>query len=367
MQVDFGAGPESDHNIHLPPHAHYEHTSHGSPAYTPFRHPQVPGIEGIDQSSGTNRNGHPMSSVHQSAPNHMLQSDNGALNSQHLPHAFYGDMSRASQTPSTPSNASPRFSAISPASQPKQPSHYTPTDRNAPSRDVSDDTLDGAYAAFILYCNPSFATTIDTAELTRLFRTPPKSDGKAFSTWTLFELIRKFDANEIKTWTQLALDLGVERPDTEKGQSTQKVQQYSVRLKVRNTSVLASGSFHFHSFLHLVAQIRVVNRTQQVLSIFVYHQLECTTVTFRTFGNIASSKALEVCFRSLDVSPGTSLRTAELRSPTAQLHTPDIVTGPRHVQHEDAVDLMTLAPSYQSQSFLIRILMLAAMDARNAH
>jgi len=224
MQVDYGAGPESDHNIHLPPHAHYEHASHGSPAYAPFRHPQVPGIDpGLD---------HPMSSVHQSAPNHLLQPDNGGLSGQHLPHAFYGDMSRASQTPSTPSNASPRFSAISPASQSKQTSNYTPADRHAPSRDVSDDTLDGAYAAFILYCNPNFATTIDTAELTRLFRTPPKSDGKAFSTWTLFELIRKFDANEIKTWTQLALDLGVERPDTEKGQSTQKVQQYSVRLKV---------------------------------------------------------------------------------------------------------------------------------------
>ncbi|KAF2688980.1 hypothetical protein K458DRAFT_414647 [Lentithecium fluviatile CBS 122367] len=232
MQVDFGAGPESDHNIHLPPHAHYEHASHGSPAYSPFRHPQVPTIDpGLDQSSGANRNGHPMSSVHQSTPNHLLQPDNASLNSAHMPHAFYGDMSRTSQTPSTPSNASPRFSAISPASQPKQTSHYTPADRPAPSRDVSNDTLDEAYAAFILYCNPSFATTIDTSELTRLFRTPPKSDGKAFSTWTLFELIRKFDANEIKTWTQLALDLGVEKPDTEKGQSTQKVQQYSVRLK----------------------------------------------------------------------------------------------------------------------------------------
>ena len=244
MQVDFGAGPESsDHDLHLAPHAHFEHASHGSPAYAPFRHPQVPGIDpGLDQSSGANRNGHSMSSVHQSAPSHLLQPDNGSLSGQHIPHAFYGDMSRASQTPSTPSNASPRFSAISPASQSKQTSNYTPTDRHAPSRDVSDDTIDGAYAAFILYCNPSFATTTDTAELTRLFRTPPKSDGKAFSTWTLFELIRKFDAQEIKTWTQLALDLGVERPDTEKGQSTQKVQQYSVRLKVSSKSI--------HVFLH---------------------------------------------------------------------------------------------------------------------
>lgn len=116
---------------------------------------------------------------------------------------------------------------------PKQlPTSYVPTDRPAPSRHVDDDTLDDAYSAFVLYCNPSFATDTDTTELIRQFRTPPKSDGKAFSTWTLFGLIRKFDAKEIKTWTQLALDLGVEPPDTDKGQSTQKVQQYSVRLKV---------------------------------------------------------------------------------------------------------------------------------------
>ena len=51
---------------------------------------------------------------------------------------------------------------------------------------------------------------------------------------TRVELIRKFDAKEIKTWSALALELGVEPPDIDKGQSTQKVQQYSVRLKVRN-------------------------------------------------------------------------------------------------------------------------------------
>jgi hypothetical protein len=45
------------------------------------------------------------------------------------------------------------------------------------------------------------------------------------------------DSKEIQTWTRLALDLGVEPPDMEKGQSTQKVQQYSVRLKVRHSSI----------------------------------------------------------------------------------------------------------------------------------
>ncbi|KAJ9641915.1 hypothetical protein H2199_005129 [Coniosporium tulheliwenetii] len=60
---------------------------------------------------------------------------------------------------------------------------------------------------------------------------PPKSDGKSYSTWTLFNLIQEFDRKEIKTWAELAQRLGVLPPDLEKGQSTQKVQQYSVRLK----------------------------------------------------------------------------------------------------------------------------------------
>ncbi|KAF1844661.1 uncharacterized protein K460DRAFT_284915 [Cucurbitaria berberidis CBS 394.84] len=237
MQVDFGEDVESEHNLHLTPSAHYEHAgSGGSPAYSPFRHasgPGVPAIDpGLDQSTGANRNGQvPMSSSvphHQSAPNHLLQPDNAG----HLSHGFYGDMARTSQTPPASSNASPRFSAISPTSQPKQvASSYAPDDRSPPPRDVSDDTIDDAYASFILYCNPNFPTSIGTSELVKLFRMPPKSDGNAFSTWTLFELIRKFDAKEIKTWTQLALDLGVKSPDTDKGQSTQKVQQYSVRLK----------------------------------------------------------------------------------------------------------------------------------------
>jgi hypothetical protein len=163
-----------------------------------YQHPAT----GVPSSA---RHGHaPMSLPHQSPDNHLLQPDNASL--------FY--MSRSSHTP--PPSSSPRFS---------------PDDRTLPSRHVSDETISDAYAGFILYCNPHFATSTDTAELVKLFRTPPKSDGNAFSSWALFELIRKFDAKEIKTWTQLALDLGVAPPDTDKGQSTQKVQQYSVRLK----------------------------------------------------------------------------------------------------------------------------------------
>lgn len=37
--------------------------------------------------------------------------------------------------------------------------------------------------------------------------------------------------NDLKTWTQLVIELGVEKPDAAKNQSSQKVQQYAVRLK----------------------------------------------------------------------------------------------------------------------------------------
>lgn len=104
--------------------------------------------------------------------------------------------------------------------------------RSLPSQAVTDDTFDEAYVNFILYCNPSIPLETDTAELRRTFRSPPKSDGKSFNTFGLFELIRKLEFKEIKTWAQLAIDLGVEPPAFEKGQSAQKVQQYAVRLKV---------------------------------------------------------------------------------------------------------------------------------------
>ncbi|KAF1363888.1 hypothetical protein EJ07DRAFT_101283 [Lizonia empirigonia] len=235
MQVDYGDEPESDHSLHLA--ANYEHAgNNGNPAFSSFRHPSagVPAIDpGLEQSTGANRNGHvPMSAIPHAAPNHLLQPDNASLSSAHLAHGFYGDMARNSHPPSTPSNASPRYSAVTPAGQSKHPApSYAPDDRSLPAQDVSDDTIDNAFASFVLYCNPSFALSTDTTELVKLFRTPPKSDGNAFSTWTLFELIRKFSTGDIKTWTQLALDLGVTPPDTDKGQSTQKVQQYSVRLK----------------------------------------------------------------------------------------------------------------------------------------
>ncbi|KAJ6116015.1 hypothetical protein N7523_006432 [Penicillium sp. IBT 18751x] len=110
-----------------------------------------------------------------------------------------------------------------------------PTDqaesRVLPSKDVTDETIDDTYVMFILYCNPNVPSSVDTSELRKTFRCPPRSDGKSFSVFRLFELIRKLDQKELKTWIQLAIELGVEPPSVEKKQSTQKVQQYAVRLK----------------------------------------------------------------------------------------------------------------------------------------
>ncbi|OJJ43246.1 hypothetical protein ASPZODRAFT_136453 [Penicilliopsis zonata CBS 506.65] len=110
-----------------------------------------------------------------------------------------------------------------------------PTDqaesRSLPSQDLTDETIDDAYVAFILYCNPNVPGSLDTSELRKAFRSPPRSDGKSFSIFTLWELIRKLDSKELKTWIQLAIEMGVEPPSLEKKQSPQKVQQYAVRLK----------------------------------------------------------------------------------------------------------------------------------------
>lgn len=104
---------------------------------------------------------------------------------------------------------------------------------------VDENSIDDAYVQFILYCNPSVPREVDTNELRKGFRAPPKSDTKTFSPFVLYGLIAKLETKEIKTWTELVLKLGVEPPDTTKNQSTQKVQQYAVRLKV-DTSVFRS-------------------------------------------------------------------------------------------------------------------------------
>ena len=112
------------------------------------------------------------------------------------------------------------------------PTQGSSTERSLPSRQVDENSIDDAYAQYILYCNPTIPLDVDTTELKKGFRAPPKSDAKTFSPFTLYTLVSQLENKEIKTWTELVLKLGVEPPDATKNQSTQKVQQYAVRLKV---------------------------------------------------------------------------------------------------------------------------------------
>lgn len=119
--------------------------------------------------------------------------------------------------PSSATNLSPRPLGLRPA---------------LPDKSVTTDSIEDAYVNFIFYCNPAVPLETDAAALRDAFRVPPKSDGKVFSTFNLFQLIKQLDSKELKTWAELALKLGVTPPDQEKGQSSQKIQQYAVRLKV---------------------------------------------------------------------------------------------------------------------------------------
>ncbi|MCJ1399560.1 hypothetical protein MMC11_002762 [Xylographa trunciseda] len=103
--------------------------------------------------------------------------------------------------------------------------------RSLPATNIDNETVDEAYVQFIFYCNPSVPLNTDTTELKRGFRSMPKTDGNCFDTFALYQLIKKLEAKEIETWSQLVIELGVEPPDTAKNQSSQKVQQFAVRLK----------------------------------------------------------------------------------------------------------------------------------------
>ncbi|KAI5800277.1 ARS binding protein 2-domain-containing protein [Peziza echinospora] len=163
---------------------------------------------------------------------HREQSESNELqhnNNSTFPRQPQADVARisGSQAPDADHISLGGFNSASPASKQSVPA-FIPTDRSLPSKDVTDETLDDAYVAFILYCNPSVPLDCDSAELRKAFRLPPKSDGKTFNVYELLQLIMKLEQKEIKTWTKLAIELGVERtPD----QSAQKVQQYAVRLK----------------------------------------------------------------------------------------------------------------------------------------
>ena len=131
------------------------------------------------------------------------------------------------------------------------PTHNASIERKLPPREIDNDSIDDAYVQFIMYCNPSIPADVDTSELKKGFRTPPKSDQKTFSPYTLFGLISRLEAKDIKTWTQLVIELGVEPPDAAKNQSSQKVQQYAVRLKVHTFSFILISSFSCRRMLLL--------------------------------------------------------------------------------------------------------------------
>ena len=112
----------------------------------------------------------------------------------------------------------------------------SPETRSLPPRDVDAANIEDRYVQFIFYCNPSIPSSKDTTELRKGLQSLPRTDGKTFQVFTLFELVRKLEEKEIETWSQLVVVMGVEPPDISKNQSTQKVQQYAVRLKVLPSS-----------------------------------------------------------------------------------------------------------------------------------
>lgn len=164
---------------------------------------------------------------HRSPP---LQRKGTPRSIQSSPRAMRSALPPSSAARSGPSMSPPVFEVL--RHSPMKDAADQAESRTLPSRDITDDTIDDAYVLFILYCNPNVPSSVDTSELRKTFRCPPRSDGKSFSVFALFELIRKLDNKELKTWIQLAIELGVEPPSAEKKQSTQKVQQYAVRLKV---------------------------------------------------------------------------------------------------------------------------------------
>ncbi|RIB28558.1 ARS binding protein 2-domain-containing protein [Gigaspora rosea] len=114
--------------------------------------------------------------------------------------------------------------------------------RGLPQKDVNHENIAQRYLEFILYCNPSAPSDLDVSSLLRSFNSVPKSDGKTFDTWVLFQLVSKHHSGEIKTWTKLAQQLGVERTNES---SPQKIQQYAVRLKKWMRSIHVDAFFDY--------------------------------------------------------------------------------------------------------------------------
>lgn len=159
-----------------------------------------------------------------------------------------GDTSTPNSTPTpTPTNAGsssdggPGSSSVSgsAASAHRDRAAARPT---LPDRNVTAVTIEDAYVRFIFYCNPALPLDLDTEQLRDAFRNPPRSGGKTFSTFVIFELVRSFYNKEIRTWTELTTRLGVEPPDPSKDESAQKIAQYGVRLKVRCVTHICASS-----------------------------------------------------------------------------------------------------------------------------
>ena len=129
-------------------------------------------------------------------------------------------------TAATASTAAAAFTTVAPAS------NDTLIRQTLPDRNVTASTLEDAYVRFIFYCNPGLPLSVDTQSLRESFKNPPRSGGKVFDPFTIYNLVRRFYQKEIKTWTELTTTLGVEPPDLSKDESAQKVAQYGVRLKV---------------------------------------------------------------------------------------------------------------------------------------
>lgn len=135
-------------------------------------------------------------------------------------------------TPPLPPPSQPAASQPGPSAPGSVATSDIPVRPELPDRRVTADTIEDAYVRFMLYCNPGLPPSTPTITLREAFRNPPRSGGKTFSTFAVYELVRKFYDNEIRTWTELTTRLGVEPPDPSKEESAQKIAQYGVRLKV---------------------------------------------------------------------------------------------------------------------------------------
>ncbi|CAG8544120.1 4584_t:CDS:2 [Ambispora gerdemannii] len=118
--------------------------------------------------------------------------------------------------------------------------HHSP--RRLPPKEITESNIADRYIEFVFYCNPSAPIETDVSSLQRAFQAVPKSDGKVFHPWVLFQLVRKHEAGEIRTWTKLAQQLGVEKTDDS---SPQKIQQYAVRLKKWMRSIHLDAFFDY--------------------------------------------------------------------------------------------------------------------------